>query len=214
MEKVILTASVRKPSKKSVRKNLRNSGRIPGVYYIKNSEPISIEVTEKDIKPLVFTAETHLIGLKVDGNQELDCVIKDVQFDPVTDRIVHFDLLGLTSGETFQLEVPVLFIGNPVGVKDGGIIQQQLHKLEVECLPQHIPQHLEINITDLQIGDSIHISDLNFENITILNSGSTLVVAVSHPKVEKEVAPEEGAAEPTEPEVIGKGKAEEEEEKD
>jgi large subunit ribosomal protein L25 len=212
MEKVILEASLRSPGRKSERKSLRKMGKIPGVFYSKNSEPMSIEVHEKAIKQLVFTAETHLIGLKVNDNQELDCIIKDVQFDPVTDRVVHFDLLGLTSGETFQIEVPVLLVGNPVGVKDGGIIQHQLHKLEVECLPQHIPQHLEINITDLKIGDSIHVSDLNFENITILNPASALVVAVAHPKVEKEPTPEEVATEPAEPEVIGKGKAEEEEE--
>jgi large subunit ribosomal protein L25 len=214
MEKVILEANLRNTVKKSDIKLLRKTGKIPGIFYAKNSEPMSIEVAEKSIKPLVFTAETHLIGLKVNDIQELDCVIKDVQFDPVTDRIVHFDLIGLTSGETIQIEVPVLFRGNPVGIKDGGILQQQLHKLEIECLPQDIPQHLEIDIANLKIGDSIHINDLSFENITLLNLPNTLVVSVVHPKVEKEPAPEEVTEEPAEPEVIGKGKAEEEEEEE
>ena len=118
MEKVVLEANSRKTGSKSENKTKRKNGRIPGVFYIKGTDPISIDVSEKAIKPLIFTGETHLVGLKVDNNQELDCIIKDVQFDPVTDRVVHFDLLGLTSGETFELEVPIVFKGSAVGVKD------------------------------------------------------------------------------------------------
>lgn len=214
MEKVVLEANTRKIGLKSEIKNQRKNGRTPGVFYMRGTNPISIDVSEKAIKPLVFTGETHLIGLKIDDKQELDCIIKDIQFDPVTERIVHFDLLGLISGETFALEVPLVFRGSPVGVKDGGILQQHLHKLEIECLPKDIPQHLEIDVTDLKIGDSIHISDLNFDNVTILNQKTTVVVSVNHPKVEKEPTPEEVVAEPAEPEVIGKGKGEEETEEE
>jgi large subunit ribosomal protein L25 len=214
MEKVVLEASSRKTGPKSKTKTQRKNGRIPGVFYMRGTNPISIDVSEKAIKPLVFTGETHLVGLKVDNNTELDCIIKDVQFDPVTDRIVHFDLLGLTSGETFELEVPIVFKGSAVGVKDGGVLQQHLHKLEIECLPKDIPQHLEIDVTDLKIGDSIHISDLAFDKVTILNQKTTVVVSVNHPKVEKEPTPEEAVEEPTEPELIGKSKEEEEKEEE
>ena len=214
MEKVVLEANSRKTGSKSENKTKRKSGRIPGIFYMKGTNPISIDVSEKVIKPLIFTGETHLVGLKVDNNQELDCIIKDVQFDPVTDRVVHFDLLGLTSGETFELEVPIVFKGSAVGVKDGGVLQQHLHKLDIECLPKDIPQHLEVDVTELEIGDSIHISDLNFDKVTILNSKTTVVVSVNHPKVEKEPAPEEVVEEPTEPELIGKSKEEVEEEKE
>jgi large subunit ribosomal protein L25 len=212
MEKVILEASERKTTgSKSFKKTQRKSGRIPGVFYSRNSKPISVDVEEKAIKPLVFTSETHLIGLKV-NNEELDCIIKDVQFDPVTDRIIHFDLLGLTSGEKFTLEVPLLAKGSAIGVKDGGILQQHLHKLEIECLPKDIPQHLEIDVTNLRIGDSIHVGDLSFENITILSQPTSVVAAVTHPKIEKEPVPEEKIEEEAaEPELIGKGKGEEEE---
>ena len=214
MEKVVLEANSRKTGSKSENKTKRKNGRIPGVFYMKGTDPISIDVSEKAIKPLIFTGETHLVGLKVDNNQELDCIIKDVQFDPVTDRVVHFDLLGLTSGETFELEVPIVFKGSAVGVKDGGVLQQHLHKLEIECLPKDIPQHLEVDVTELKIGDSIHISDLSFDKVTILNPKTTVVVSVNHPKVEKEPTPEEVVEEPTEPELIGKGKEEVEEEKE
>lgn len=215
MEKVVLQARHRKSITKSETNTIRKSGNVPGVYYSKHDAPISISVTENSINPLVFTKETHLISLIVEGQGEHDCIMKDVQFDPVTDKVIHFDLLGLTSGETFQLEVPLLFKGSPVGIKEGGVLQQFLHKLNVECLPKDIPQHLEIDIQNLSLGDSIHVEDLKFENIEILNPKETVLVTVTHPKVEAEpVAVEgvEGEDVTAEPEVIGKGKADKDEE--
>jgi len=213
MEKSILEAEVRETGSKKSSKLVRNSGKIPGVYYSKHDTPIHLAVSEKAINPLVYTSETHLISLRVDG-KEFDCVIKDIQFDPITDKVVHFDLIGLTSGETFQLEVPVQLHGTPVGIKEGGIIQHLIHKLEIECLPKDIPQRIDIDITELRIGDAIHVKDLTLENITLLNPEDSVIVSVAHPKVEKE--PVEGEEiteeEPTEPEVIGKGKEEEKEE--
>jgi len=220
MEKVIIEANERKTINKRSRNSLRNEGRVPGVLYGSRMEPIQIDVTRLKINPLVFTAKTNLISLKLDGHEDYECVIKDVQFDPVTDEVVHFDLIGLTRGEKIQLEVPIKLLGNAVGVKEGGLLQESMHKLSIECLPKDIPQLLELEVTELNIGDSIHVSDLNFENITILNPENTIVVSVVLPKVEieveeveeeEEVAEEEGAAEP---EVIGKGKESEEENKE
>jgi large subunit ribosomal protein L25 len=212
MEKVVLKANVRSSISKSARSELRKVGKIPGVYYSKHGSPIPIGVVEKEINPLVYTTETHLISLQLDTKEELDCVIKDIQFDPITDRVVHFDLLGLTSGETFQLEVPVQFHGSPVGVKEGGVLQTLLHKLEIECLPKDIPQRIDINIQGLKLGDAIHVKDLNLENLTILNPEDAVIVTVTHPKAEKEPAAEGTEAAAAEPEVIGKEKAEKEEE--
>ncbi len=213
MEKSILEAEVRETGSKQAGKLVRKHGKVPGVYYSKHDSPIHLAVSEKTLNPLVFTAETHLVSLRIDG-KELDCVIKDIQFDPITDKVVHFDLIGLTTGEKFQLEVPVRLTGTPIGIKEGGIIQHLIHKLEIECLPKDIPQHIEINVSELKIGDGIHVKDLNFENITFLNPEESVIVSVTHPKVEKE--PVEGEEiveeEQAEPEVIGKGKAEAEEE--
>ncbi len=220
MEKVIIEANERKAINKRSRNSLRNEGRVPGVLYGSRMEPIPIDVTRLVINPLVFTAKTNLISLKLDGHEEYECVIKDVQFDPVTDEVLHFDLIGLTRGEKIQLEVPLKLLGNAVGVKEGGLLQESMHKLSIECLPKDIPQSLELEVTELNIGDSIHVSDLNFENITILNPENTIVVSVVLPKVEieveeveegEELTEEEGAAEP---EVIGKGKESEEEDKE
>jgi large subunit ribosomal protein L25 len=214
MENVILNANKRDVSSKSEKNKLRNSGKVPGVFYMRDHESLPLYVNEKEINPLVFTSDTHIISLTVDGSGEHECIIKDVQFDPITDKVLHFDLLGLTKGETFQLEVPVRLKGNPVGVKEGGIIQHIIHKLEIECLPKDIPQHIDIDITDLKIGDAIHVRDLKLENISFVTSEGAVIVTISHPKVEAEpaLAEEQVEGEITQPEVIGKGKEEKEEE--
>ena len=219
MEKVKLEATERKSINKHSRKSTRNSGRVPGVFYSKHVEPIAIEVPQQLINPLVFTAKANLISLKLENHDEYECVIKDVQFDPITDEILHFDLLGVTRGEKIEIEVPIQLLGNAIGVKEGGLLQQSLHKFDVECLPKDIPQFLNIDVSELKLGDSIHVGALSFDNITILNPEDTVVVAVTHPKVEKEVSLEEGEeipeeAEAAEPEVIGKGKEAEEEKKE
>ena len=218
MKTVTLEANKRKDTNKATRKRLRREGRVPGVFYSKRLDTIPVDVLEKKIRPLVFTAKTNLISLKIEGQEELECIIKDIQFDPVTDEIVHFDLLGLTRGEMIQLEVPVQLQGSSIGVREGGLLQHILHKLEVECLPKHIPEHIQIDISELAIGDSVLISDLTVENLTLLNPADALVVAVGHQKVvEEEVEVTEELAEgeePAEPEIIGKGKPEEEEEEE
>ncbi len=211
MEKVLLEARIRKTGTKSSRNELRRNGRVPGIYYSKNDKPVAFDVAENSVNPLVFTAENHLLGLKLEDGSEYDCIIKDVQFDPVTDKIIHFDLIGLIKGETLQLEVPVSLAGTAVGVREGGVLQHVLHKLQIECLPADIPQHIELDIANLKLGEAIHVSEIKVENVKFLNPEDAVVVAVTHPKVTKEAEPAE-AEEPAEPEVIGKGKTEKEEE--
>jgi len=214
MEKTKLKASERKDFTKSTVKRFRKEGLIPGVFYSKNNTPIHINVVDRTINPLVFTAKTHLISLELEGHEEYECIIKDVQFDPVTDRVIHFDLLGLTKGEKIVLEIPVQLIGTPVGIKEGGVIQHVMHKIEVECLPRNIPEHITVDVTGLKLGDSIHIGDLNYEDIEFIDSKESLIVQVTHPKIKEEAAPVvEGVGEELkEPEVISKGKQEENEE--
>jgi large subunit ribosomal protein L25 len=214
MEKTKLKASERKDFTKSTVKRFRKEGLIPGVFYSKSNTPIHINVVDKAINPLVFTAKTHLISLELEGHEEYECIIKDVQFDPVTDRVIHFDLLGLMKGEKIILEIPVQLIGTPVGVKEGGVIQHVMHKIEVECLPRNIPEHIVVDVSGLKLGDSIHIGDLNYEDIEFTDSKESLIVQVTHAKVKEEAAPAaEGEVEELkEPEVISKGKQEENEE--
>ncbi|HEY6626966.1 MAG TPA: 50S ribosomal protein L25 [Ignavibacteriaceae bacterium] len=214
METTKLKASERKDFSKSETRRIRNDGFIPGVFYSKNNQLIHINVADKAINPLVFTAKTHLISLELEGHDEYECIIKDVQFHPVTDKVIHFDLLGLTKGEKIKLEIPVQLVGSPVGLKEGGVIQHVMHKIEVECLPRHIPEHITIDISGLNLNDSVHISDLKYDDIEFTDSQDSLIVQVTHAKIKEEAAPAAEAVveETAEPEVIAKGKKEEKEE--
>lgn len=217
MEKTTLKASERKQFNKSAIRKIRKEGRVPGVFYSKHNPPLHIDVLDTTINPLVFTSKTHLISLEIEGQEERECIIKDIQFDPVTDKVIHFDLLGLTKGEKIVLEVPVQLVGTPIGVKEGGVIQHVMHKLEVECLPRNIPEHIVVDVSALKLGDSIHIGDLQIEEVEFTDPKESLLVQVTHAKVQEEVAPatEEGVEEePAEPEVIAKGKVEEKEEEE
>ncbi len=213
MNKVTLEVKKRNLSTKSALNQVRKSGRVPGVFYSKHHEPLHIDVEANSLNPLVFTSKTNLINLKVDLGETFDCVIKDVQFDPVTDKVIHFDLIGLEVGEKVQIEVPVQLVGTAIGVRQGGVLQQILHKLEIECLPSDIPEHIEIDISNLKKGQSIHVGELNIPSIKFKQSSDAIIVSVTHQRTEQEVtAPVEAGEEIKEPEVIGRGKTQEEEE--
>jgi large subunit ribosomal protein L25 len=211
MAEIALNAEVRKLVGKRVR-TLRREGKIPGVFYIHGQENVTIMVPEAALRPLIYTSEAHIINLKLDNGLEQVCILRDIQFDPITDRPIHFDLQGVKAEEKLTLEIPVILVGTPKGVKDGGTMQRVLHRLKVECLPRYIPEHVEINVENLGINESIHVKDIAIENATILENENSTVVAVVPPTVLKEEIPTAAPVEEiTEPEVIGKGKKEEEE---
>ncbi|MBU0559658.1 MAG: 50S ribosomal protein L25 [Bacteroidetes bacterium] len=208
MSEINLTVQKRKISTKGAVNKLRREKYVPGVFYSKGQDSVNFAVHENALRNLVYTKETHIVNFLVDGNEPAKAILKDIQFDPVTDKIVHIDLLGVTVGQELQIQVPVSFVGSPIGVKEGGVLQQYLHKLEVACLPKDIPEHFEINISKLKLGESIHVSDLNYENIRILNASDVPLVAVTTSRVETTEDVLEVA--PAEPELISKGKSEEE----
>ncbi|MBN1638708.1 MAG: 50S ribosomal protein L25 [Ignavibacteriales bacterium] len=213
MAEFSLKAKKRELTTKGYLTDLRKKGFVPGVFYIKEEETKPIYVNESELRKFVYTPETHIIALTIDEGEEIHCIISDVQFDPVTDKVIHFDLHGVTYGQLLHVQVPIQLVGTAIGVKEGGILQQHLHKVEVECFPRHIPKHFVVDITELKIGDSIRIGDLNFENVKFLNPADASVVSVMHSRIEAAKVEEEipGEEKPAEPEVIGKGKAGEEE---
>ncbi|MBI5477004.1 MAG: 50S ribosomal protein L25 [Ignavibacteriales bacterium] len=211
MRELILDAEVRTQLKKHSNV-VRRSGKVPGVFYLHGEENIPISVIEKNLNPLIYTSETHIINLKLNDGKSKNCILRDVQYDPVTDMPIHFDLQGLKDDEEISIEVPVVITGGtPVGVRDGGVLQQLIYKLKVSCLPKFIPEHIEINVENLKINSFVHASDIKMENVTIMESPSASLVGVMPPTVEKEAtAAVPGAEEAVEPEVIGKGKKVEE----
>jgi large subunit ribosomal protein L25 len=163
---------------------------------------------------LYKSSAATIINLALDDGSKHMCVLRDVQFDPVSDRPVHFDLFGLNENEELTIELPVTVTGTAKGVRDGGILQHILHRLKIVCLPKNIPDRLEINVETLEINKSIHVRDLTIPNVKVLENENSTVVAVVPPTVLKEAEAAPGAvvaeAAPAEPEVIAKGKKPEE----
>lgn len=213
MSEIVVEAQVRKDIRKST-KSIRKQGYIPGIFYGHGEENIPIQTTLTNLRPVVYTKDTHIISLKLDNGEIKSCIIRDIQFDPISDKIVHFDLLALRADEKVTMEIPVALVGTAKGVKEGGMVQHVLHHIEVKCFPRDIPEHIDVDITTLDVGDSIHVSSLDIPNVEIMNDGDSTIVAVVAPTVlkEPEVEAAEIAEEPEEPEVVGKGKKEEEEE--
>lgn len=211
-----LSAQKREDLTNSTTKTARKKGSIPGVFYLKNTPAISISVKDTALNPFVYTSEVRIINLQIEGAEKThNCILKDIQFDPVSDKPIHFDLLGILENEKIKVEVPIKLVGTAAGIKDGGVVQHTLHSLEVECLPADIPSHIDVNIEHLMIGDGFHVNELNIPNVEILFNPTATIVAVVPPAVEKVETPAEGAeagAEAAaEPEVIAKGKKDEEE---
>lgn len=210
-----LRASLREKTGKGESKKLRREGYIPAILYGGSfgSVPIKLRrgevirsISERDIEHTVYT-------MKLDDGRECDVLVKDIQIDPITDEIVHLDFLELEKGKAITVEVPVVIVGKEVckGVKMGGILEQYLWSVEVECLPRNIPDRIEVDVSNLGMGESIHVEDLQLpEGVKVLEDPETTVVVVSEPV--EEVAEEAAPAEVTEPEVASKRKKKEEEE--
>lgn len=210
MSEVVLNAEVRKETGKKVNR-LRYEEKIPGVYYSRGEGNINVTVTPLALKPLVYTSDTHLINLQLDTGETKTCILRDIQFDPITDRPIHFDLQGVRENEELTVQVPVIIKGTPQGVKDGGTMQFVMHKVRVACLPKFIPEHIEVEVSDLKMNDTIHVRDIKLQNARIVDNEAGTIVAVVPPTIVKEEVPgttpdAAAAAAPAEPEVIAKGK--------
>ncbi len=183
MNKVALKATRRETGKKAV-KSIRRSGNVPGVFYKNGQEPVSISVNPVDMKTLIYTNEAKLIDLEIEGNAGTQsCFIKEMKFCPITEKLIHFDLLGLNDDQKIVFVVPVSVTGSSAGVRQGGILQQNLHRIKVKCYPKDLPNKLEIDITNLGVGDVVQVSDLLSEKYDFILPKTTSVVQVTKSRV-------------------------------
>jgi large subunit ribosomal protein L25 len=198
MSEIVLSARRREAGRSNARA-LRRQGIVPGVFYYHGEEPIAVSATELALRPLIYTAESHVIRLRLDDGVEKTCILKDLTFHPLTDRPTHFDLQGVAADQMMHAEVPVVLVGQSIGHRDGGVVDLVLHKIDVQCLPGDLPEHIEVDITNLAIGDSVHVSDLKGENYTFLTAPDATIVSVTHSRAGGDI---EGGTAATEPEVI------------
>ena len=210
---VSLEAAPRTDTGKGVARKLRAGGRIPGVYYGRGEESIALTVALKDLHTVLESVDGSnvIVDLKLSGAgvKDMKALIREIQRDPVAGSILHLDLQHISLTERITVEVPIELIGTPAGVKDGGgILEHLLREVEVECLPTDIPSRFEVDVTPLQIGDTLHVSDIKAERVEILTEADRAIATVVPPTVLEEAAPTEEAA-AAEPEVIGAKKEEE-----
>ncbi len=187
---------------KGVARKLRAAGQVPGVLYGHGDETRPLSVDAHDLELLLAHArEGSRVSLTIEGGGTADVLIREVQQHPYRPDILHVDFQQLHANETIKLQIPVRIVGSPVGVhSEGGVLDQVMHDLDVECLPRDIPDGVEVDVSALAIGDSIRVQDLSIKGVKILHDDDVTVAHVLPPTVQE---PEEGD-EPAagEPEVI------------
>jgi large subunit ribosomal protein L25 len=198
---VKVEAQVRTKGKKSDMKNLRKQGFIPAVIYGEGKEGVKITLEKIPFMKLYKTTigEMAFYDITVEG-KAYNVIMKDKQIHPVTREYMHMDFLEIHKGSTLTLEIPMTYTGTPLGIAEGGSMDVLIRRLEVTCLPKDIPQDIEVDISNLEIGDSIHLGDIELINMETKLSDTTTLIAVRAPReeiieeepVEGEV-PEEGA---------------------
>jgi large subunit ribosomal protein L25 len=188
MDTYVINAESRETGKGAAR-SIRRSGNVPCVLYGHGEGSVSFQMSHLEMRKLAFGSGMHRVEVRV-GKKKYDCVLKNVDYHPVTDEPMHADFQVLRKGEKIQITVPLRLVGQPKGVIDGGDLQHLAHDLEVLVLPKDIPDHLEVEVTELEIGDTIHVSDLSFDNVEIVSPPQRSVVAVTAKRIVEEEAEE------------------------
>ena len=213
-KEVKLRADKREGTGKEAATRLRNNGRVPAVLYGKGTEPVSLSVEAHEARLLFqqISVENTIIGLEIEGESKpVQTLIREVQAHPYKPILFHVDFYRIREGEKLELDIPVHLIGVPEGVRtSGGILQQSVHEVQVRCLPTEIPSSIDFDVSNLLVGQTVHVSDLKVgEGVEILVDPEQVVCSVVLPKAEapaavaepaegEEAAPAEGEAEASE----------------
>jgi len=218
MAMVSFNATAREKGGKGAARQLRARGQVPAVIYGHGREPMSLSLNARDLDKLLghIQAESTVIEVTVEGHTA-KTLIREIQRHPIKRQILHVDFQALVAGEKVIVSIPIVLTGTAEGVKlEGGVLEQPLRELEIEVDPANIPDHVELDVTNMMIGDSLHVSDLKVpEGVEIQDDPETSVAVLAAPRAVVEETPAaegaEGAVEGVaEPEVIGKGPSDEE----
>ena len=209
MKQFNVTAEPRTEFGKNAARKLRRAGKVPGVLYGHKEETLALSLNPKELLVILHSATGHnsIFSLDIQDGPSTSVMVKDWQYDPLQGNLLHADLLRIAMDETLQVNVPITTTGEAKGVKEqGGIFEFVLREVQVECLPAEIPENITIDISKLEIGSNLRVSDLPLDKIKILSDPNLVIAHVIAPKEEK--APEVIAEQPAaaEPEVIKKGK--------
>ncbi len=189
MEYTTLTAAPREQGKRAAR-SIRREKQVPCVLYGHDLDTVPFKIDAVSLTNLIRSQETPLVKIEL-GGKSWNCILKDVAYHPVTDEPMHADFQVLHEGEKIAIAVPFRFKGTPVGQMQGGSTQHVLSEVEILSLPKNIPPYLEVDITNLKIGGSIHVSDLEFGDLEFVASPNQTVVMIHAPRILKTAAEEE-----------------------
>ncbi|WP_420237609.1 50S ribosomal protein L25 [Telmatobacter bradus] len=209
MPEVVIAKAREGKFNKNAARRVRVAGKIPAVIYGAGSEPQALEVDPKAILKIIYSESGHntIFDVEIAGQPTAKAMVVDTQFEPIKDQLIHIDLKRIALDKKMHVKVRVKLLGVPTGVKnDGGILDQVLREVEVECLPADIPSHLDVDVTGLALHASLRVSDLpHSDKVTFLNAADATVAHVV--SIREEAAPAaEAVAAAAEPEVAKKGK--------
>lgn len=189
MSQHVISAEQRSVGTRGALNSLRRNGCLPAVIYNRHGKSVPITLVAKDFsKAVIGVSESTIVKLNV-GSESYECLIKDRQLDWLRGQILHVDFFEVESGVVIRAKVPVHLIGIPVGVREGGILENPVHEIEVECLPKDMPEKFDVDINDLKANHSIHVRDISHaDTVKFLSSGDQVVALVKYAKGETVVA--------------------------
>lgn len=212
MPRLTMESQIRQELGKNANRRLRAAGRVPGIVYGRNMEPVAISVDPQDLDRILFSDTGHntIFTLKYQ-DQERNVMIRAHQRDPVGEEFLHADFMAVSMDRTMVFDVPVEIVGTAAGVKMyGGILDIVVREIQLECLPGNLPDHIRVNVTDLEIGDSVRVEqlDVDADNVTILSDPNLTILTIAAPSVETDADEIMLEDETAEPEIAGEGQLE------
>lgn len=177
MKSITIKGSERESVGKKATKAVRDAGMVPCVIYGGN-QPVHFTADERAFKELVYTPNAHTVVVELENGKKVEAILQDIQFHPVSDKILHIDFFQLDDAKEIVMEVPVKVVGKSPGVMAGGVLRLNLRRLKVKALPKDLPDFVEANISPLQMGNKLYVTQIPTENYKLIHADNTVVCQV------------------------------------
>src|SRR5690606_33776610 len=194
MKSISIKGQERESVGKVATKAARNAGLVPCVIY-GGDQPVHFSAEEKAFKGLVYTPNAHTVVVELEGGKKVDCILQDIQFHPVSDKILHIDFFQLDDNKEIVMEVPVKVTGKSPGVMAGGVLRLNQRRLKVKALPKNLPDFVEANITPLEMGNKLYVTKIATDNFKLMHPDNTVVCQVRISRAAMKAAQEAAKAE-------------------
>lgn len=194
MKSITIKGQKRESVGKKATKAVRDAGFVPCVIY-GGDQPVHFSADERAFKGLVYTPNAHTVVVELEGGKKVDCILQDIQFHPVSDKILHIDFFQLDENKEIVMEVPVKVTGKSPGVMAGGVLRLNQRRLKVKALPKHLPDFVEANITPLEMGNKLYVTKIATDNFKLMHPDNTVVCQVRISRAAMKAAQEAAKAE-------------------